>query len=302
MVHIVKSLRGPVKRDTVTTAILFLTPAFFFLLLFVFYCAGYSIYLSFFDWDGVKPIKEFIGMRNWQNLANDAKFYQALFNNLKIVVVSILIELPMGLVLAFVLYMGGKRLSLLKVPYFLPYLMSIVAIGFLFKNVYDPYFGIIRVFTEFIGIGTVDILGNPSIAIYAVIAVICWQVIPFYMVYFMGSLTSISPEIYEAAVIDGATKVKYFFSIAMPMIKNNINNAIVLMVVGSLKYFDLIYVMTEGGPGGATELMATYMYKNSFHTMRMSYGSTIATAMLLIITLISLILLILKGGRKEVSD
>jgi raffinose/stachyose/melibiose transport system permease protein len=293
-----KSLRNSVERDTITTAILFLIPAFFFLLLFIFYCAGYSIYLSFFDWDGVKPIKEFVGVRNWQNLVTDAKFYQAFLNNIKIVILSILIELPMGLVLGFMLYMGGKKLSLFKIAFFLPYLMSIVAIGFLFKIIYDPYFGLVRVFTEFIGIGKVDILGNPKIAIYAVIAVICWQVIPFYMVYFIGSLSSISPEIYEASIIDGATKVRYFFSIAIPMIKNNISNAIVLMVVGSLKYFDLIYVMTEGGPGGATELMATYMYKNSFHVMRMSYGSTIATAMLIIITLISILMLILKGGRK----
>jgi ABC-type sugar transport system permease subunit len=120
------------------------------------------------------------------------------------------------------------------------------------------------------------------------------------MVYFLAGLSSLPVEIYEAAIIDGATRARYFTAIALPMLKNTFINAVILSMVGSLKYFDLIYVMTEGGPSGSTELMATYMFKNAFTTMRMGYGSTVASAMFLIITFTSLITMNImrRGGDK----
>jgi len=144
------------------------------------------------------------------------------------------------------------------------------------------------------------LLGNPKLALFAVILVICWQFIPFYMVYFLAGLSSLPVEVYEASIIDGASRARYFLAIALPMLRNTGINAVILSMVGSLKYFDLIYVMTEGGPSGSTELMATYMFKNAFNTMKMGYGSTIASAMFLIITLTSLMTLKImrQGGEK----
>ncbi len=291
---------SPRQRSMIGTAVLFLIPAFAVLGVFMFYSIYESFHLSFFDWNGVTVDKPYVGFGNWKTLASDARFWQALLNNFKVVILSIVIQLPIGMVLAFFLDTVGKKANVFKVVWFLPLLMSSVAIGFLFKYVFDPVFGLVSSIAAWFGGGNVDLLGNPKIALFAVIMVICWQFIPFYMVYFLAGLSSLPLEVYEASIIDGATRARYFFAIALPMLRNTGINAIILSMVGSLKYFDLIYVMTEGGPSGSTELMATYMFKNAFNTMKMGYGSTIASAMFLIITLTSLLTLKMmrQGGER----
>jgi len=291
---------NPRQRSMIGTAVLFLIPAFAVLGIFMFYSIYESFHLSLFDWNGVTVEKPFVGFANWQSLAHDARFWQALLNNFKVVVLSIAIQLPIGMLLAFFLDTLGKKVNLFKVVWFLPLLMSSVAIGFLFKYVFDPVFGLISPIVSWFGGGNIDLLGNPKLALFAVILVICWQFIPFYMVYFLAGLSSLPVEVYEASIIDGASRARYFLAIALPMLRNTGINAVILSMVGSLKYFDLIYVMTEGGPSGSTELMATYMFKNAFNTMKMGYGSTIASAMFLIITLTSLMTLKImrQGGEK----
>jgi raffinose/stachyose/melibiose transport system permease protein len=287
-----KSLANSKKRQTIFAATIFLVPVFFFITVYIIYPIFDSFSLSLSDWNGIDSARKFIGLGNWTSLLGDGVFFKAFSNNIIIMVLSILIQLPIGIALAVFLDIGGKKLNIFKVIYFLPMLMSSVAVGFLFKYVYDPQFGFINAVLGLLNrSGMVDILGNPSIAIFAVIAVICWQFTPFYMVYFLAGLSTLPAEIYEAAIIDGATRSKYFWRVALPMLQGTVKSAIVLSLVGSLKYFDLIWVMTEGGPTGSTELMATYMYKNAFQTMKMGYGATIASAMFIIITSISLITL-----------
>lgn len=295
-----KSLLNHRKRSTAIAATVFLIPVFFFILIFILYPIFNSFWLSLHDWNGISSNKAFSGLDNWKTLVTDVVFYKSFLNNILIVILSIAIQLPIAMALAFLLDSGGKKLNFLKMVYFLPMLMSSVAVGFLFKYTYDPQFGLISaVSTMFGGEGMVDLLGNPKIAIYAVITVICWQFIPFYMVYFLAAFSSLPVEIYEASVIDGATHGQYFWRVALPCMKGSVKSAAVLSLVGSLKYFDLIYVMTQGGPNGATELMATYMYKNAFQTMKMGYGSTIASGMFIVITLISLLTLKALNGKEE---
>ncbi len=295
-----KSLLNHRKRSTAIAATVFLIPVFFFILIFILYPIFNSFWLSLHDWNGISSNKAFSGLDNWKTLVTDVVFYKSFLNNILIVILSIAIQLPIAMALAFLLDSGGKRLNFLKMVYFLPMLMSSVAVGFLFKYTYDPQFGLISaVSTMFGGEGMVDLLGNPKIAIFAVITVICWQFIPFYMVYFLAAFSSLPVEIYEASVIDGATHGQYFWRVALPCMKGSVKSAAVLSLVGSLKYFDLIYVMTQGGPNGATELMATYMYKNAFQTMKMGYGSTIASGMFIVITLISLLTLKALNGKEE---
>ena len=297
------------KREVMLTAAVFLLPALFFIVVFILYPVVHSFELSLTSWSGFSKVApEYVGFANWKILLSDSVFWHSFGNNLKIVVLSILIQLPIGMALGFVLDLGGKKLRPLTIAYFLPYLMASVAIGLLFRYAFDPYFGIVKVMMSWFGKGAVDLLGHPARAMYAVIGVICWQYIPFYMVYFMAGLSGINTDIYEAAIIDGATKSNYFWRIALPLLKPTIKHACVLSLVGSLKYFDLIYVMTGGGPVysvngvhyGATELMATYMYKNAFVTNQMGYGSTIAMSMFVIITFISAstLFLINRGGDR----
>lgn len=295
-----KSLLSYRKRNTAIAATVFLIPVFLFILVFIVYPIVNSFWLSLHNWNGISSKKIFYGLENWKTLATDTVFYKSFLNNIIIVILSIAVQLPIAMALAFLLDTGGKKLNFLKMVYFLPMLMSSVAVGFLFKYTYDPQFGLISAVSALLGgEGMVDLLGNPKIAIYAVITVICWQYIPFYMVYFLAAFSSLPEELYEASIIDGATYGQYFWRVALPCMKGTVKSAAVLSLVGSLKYFDLIYVMTQGGPNGATELMATYMYKSAFQTMQMSYGSTIASGMFIVITLISLLTLRALNGREE---
>ena len=159
--------------------------------------------------------------------------------------------------------------------------------------------GIISSISQLLGGGNIDLLGNPKTALYAVIGVVAWQFTPFYMVYCVAGYTNVSEEVYEASVIDGANKRQYFWHIALPLLKPTLKSAAILSMVGSLKYFDLVYVMTGGGPGDSTELMATYMYKLSFAQFNMGYGSAVAGGMFILISLISLITMRLLNGKKE---
>ena len=204
-------------------------------------------------------------------------------------VLSIVIQIPLGLALATFLDFGGKKLTVFKVIWFIPLLMSSVAIGFLFTYALATNGGIVSTISGWFGGGNIDLLGNPKTALLTVIAVICWQFIPFYFILYVASISSIPVELYEAAKIDGSTYFNYAKNIVIPYISPTIKSGIILSMVGSLKYFDLIYVMTEGGPNGATDLMATYMYKNSFVSLKLGYGATIAFAMLIIISIISFI-------------
>ncbi|WAM35703.1 carbohydrate ABC transporter permease [Caldicellulosiruptor acetigenus] len=266
--------------------LLFLTPALVLIGIYIIWPIAMSFNLSMFEWDGISPQKIYVGFNNWKNLLQDTIFWHAFFNNVKFIFLSIIIEMPIAILLAVLLDRGGKKFDAFKSLFYLPMLMSSVAIGVLFKYIYDPQFGLLSGILSFLHLDflTQDWLGDPKIAFYSVVAVICWQYIPFYMIFFIAALSNIPHELYEAAKIDGATQGQYFWRIELPLLSPSIKTACILSLIGSLKYFDLIYVMTEGGPSNATELMATYMYKNAFASFKMGYGSTIASAMFMIIT------------------
>lgn len=266
--------------------LLFLAPALILIGIYIIWPIVMSFNLSLYEWDGVAPQKLYLGLKNWKDLIHDSIFWHAFGNNIKFIFLSIIIEMPIAILIAVLLDRGGKKFDVFKSLFYLPMLMSSVAIGVLFKYIYDPNFGLISGILSFLHLDFLnqDWLGDPNVAFYSVVAVICWQYIPFYMIFFIAALSNIPQELYEAAKIDGATQGQYFWRIELPLLAPSIKTACILSLIGSLKYFDLIYVMTEGGPSNATELMATYMYKNAFASFKMGYGSTIASAMFLIIT------------------
>ncbi len=149
------------------------------------------------------------------------------------------------------------------------------------------------------GTHEIDLLGNTSTSLYTIVGIICWQYVPFYMVYSMAAYTNIPTEVYESATIDGANKFQYFKSIALPLLAPALRNAMILSMVGALKYFDLIFVMTGGGPDHSTELMATYMYSLSFSEFNMGYGSAVAGGMFILISVMSLLTMRMVNRNEE---
>lgn len=287
------------QKDTNRVAAVFLAPVIILLVIFIFYPIVETFRVSAFEWNGISSDLKFIGLGNWEKLMKDDKFWTAFLNNIKVMVLSILIQIPLGIAMATFVEFAGKKATIFKIIWFIPMLMSSVAIGFLFTYALATNGGIISSISQLLGGNNIDLLGNPDTALYTVIGVVAWQFTPFYMVYCVAGYTNVSEDVYEASIIDGANKRQYFVHIALPLLKPTLKSAAVLSMVGSLKYFDLVYVMTGGGPGNSTELMATYMYKLSFAQFNMGYGSAVAGGMFILISVISLVTMKVLNGKKE---
>ncbi|GHT77100.1 sugar ABC transporter permease [Spirochaetia bacterium] len=290
------------KREIAFVSSFFLAPAIVLLLVYIYYSVGHAFVLSFRDWNGIDPVRKFVGFANWKEMFHDPSFTGAVGHNLIIVVMSIIVQQPIALGIAFMFERMGRRSASLKVLYYFPALFSTAAVGMLFMFIYSPRNGIFTTFSKLFGGGIMDMLGNPASSLMGVFTVICWTAIPFYMLFYMAVLSGLPGEIYEAAVIDGASLSQYFFSIVLPMIKMSIQTACTLSMIGSLKYFDLIYIMTEGGPNSSSELMATYMYRMTFRFRRMGYGSAIASGMFIIVVLFSLVFLFISNKTLKEND
>lgn len=288
------------QKSTRIAATVFLAPVILIMLIFIIYPIFSTFETSLYEWNGISSNKVFTGMQNWKTLLADSSFWKAFKNNIILVVCSICLQIPMAIALATFLDAGGKKVNIYKVAWFLPLLMSSVAIGFLFSYVLATTGGIVTTISQALGGGKIDLLGRAPHALYAVIFVVAWQYTPFYMIYFLAGYSNISIDIYEATIIDGATRGQYFRYIALPILRPVIATACILSLIGSLKYFDLIYVMTGGGPGTATELMATYMYKMSFMNFKMGYGSTSAAGMFILVTGIALLIQRLIKVREDI--
>ncbi len=293
------SLQRKRHHSTIIAATTFMVPALLLMAIFIIYPIFDTFRISLFEWNGIAAKKTFIGMLNWKSLVSDGRFWFSFKNNVVIMVMSILIQIPIGFLLATFLDAGGKKFNLFKIVWFLPLLMSSVAIGFLFQYALATNGGIISTISNFFGGKNIDLLGDPKRALYTVIGVIAWQYTPFYMVYFVAGYSGFDTDIFEAALIDGATRTKYVWYVAVPMLLPTIKSACILSLIGSLKYFDLVYVMTGGGPGNATDLMATYMYSTSFKYFKMGYGSAIAFGMFFLITTIAVVIRRILTGKEE---
>lgn len=279
---------------------IFLLPASFFCILYLVAPIPLSAYYLFLDWDGMGQ-GTYIGLANWSRLLNDEIFWHSVLNNFKLVFLSLIVQIPMGIILAVFLSSKLKGTQIFKSFFFIPMLLSAVAVAFLWRYLFDFNFGLINNLLTLTGFNGVDWLGNPDIAFYSVVAPISWRFIPLYMIIFMAGIAGIPNQLYEAARIDGASSFQAFWKITIPMLKPTIVSAAVLIIVGSLKYFAMIYALTGGGPNHASELMATYMYTKAFSEMKMGYGSTISLSLFMIAFAVSAAFLYLsnRGSSKD---
>jgi raffinose/stachyose/melibiose transport system permease protein len=293
------SLKQARKRSVNITAAVCLTPAILFLAVFIAYPIVDSFVMSTVKWNGISPVREFVGLANWAQLVKDRYFWQAFLNNIVVMFISLATQGVLAIALATFLDITGRKGLIFKIIWFLPYLISSVAIGILFKFALDANFGIFGSVSRFLGRGSVDLLGHPNRALFAVMGVVSWQYTPFYMILYLAAYGTIPVELYEAASIDGATRSQYFWKVSLPMLKPTIISATTVSIIGSLKYFDLVYVMTGGGPGSATELMATLMYKTTFVKKNFGYGAAIAGGMFILITLVALVTVYTLNRKTE---
>jgi raffinose/stachyose/melibiose transport system permease protein len=291
------------KKGDIMAIIGFMAPALIIYGVYVVYSIAMTFYYSLFEWSGIDNNFMFNGLKNYALILQDVVFWQSLQNNFLLVAASLLTQLPLGLIMALILFSPIKGMKFFRSVYFMPFLMSTVAIGILFTFIYDGNFGIVNKILDLIGLESLQRgwLGNEETAIWAVIATVCWQFAPFYMILFRAAIVGIPEELYEAADIDGANSWHRFSKITLPLLVPTIVTSSILSIIGALKYFDLIYVMTGGGPNNSTELMATYMYEETFTNFNMGYGSTISFSMFIIAFMITLVIVMAEQKRKTVN-
>lgn len=288
----------PIRQ--ILIALAFLAPALLVYGVFLLYPVFQSVSYSFYDWSGLGREATFVGFDNYVQAFSDPIFYRAAANTAIVVIVSLGLQLPVGLGLALMITSRIRLQRFWRGVYFLPTLMSTVAIGILWGYIYNPTYGAVNVALRALGLEDLaqGWLGQSSTALGAVLATTIWQWAPFYMIIYSAALVAIPRELYEAASLDGASTWRQFLSVTLPILRPVLVTTAVLSLVGSIKYFDLIYVMTNGGPNSATELLATYMFKAGFTTFRFGYASSIAVAMLLLALIATAVVLL----RTRTSD
>lgn len=278
-------------RKNVKYIIVGLFPALLIYFIFVLYPIARSFLYGFYDWNGLsEPI--YSGLSNFKRILTDDVFWQSFKNNIFIVLFSIFGQVPIGLIFAVILSRNIKGAGFFRTAFFIPMILSTVVVGLLWSTILNSQVGIVNNILEVIGLPDLaqDWLGNPKLAIFTVCGVIVWQCFGYYMIIFLAAIQSISEEINEAADIDGAGELTKLTKITLPMLWPAIMTAVVLCISGSMRSFDLVFVMTGGGPANATELMATYMYNKTFAVYQYGYGSAVS----LVISVISFGLIVIS--------
>jgi len=248
--------------------------------------------LSFTTWDGIGEIQP-SGFTSWRAVLSDPGLPHALWVTFLVMALTWIVQTPMSILLGTFLAGHQKYREVLAVLYFIPLLLSSASLAITYKALLDPNFGL--------GAGlhlpilAQDWLGRPVLALGVVIFVVSWQFIPFHALIYQGGVRQIPITMYEAAVIDGAGRVRQFFSITLPQLKYTIITSSTLMIVGSLTFFDLIFVLTAGGPGDATRVLALDMYITGFQANLMGPASAIACILVLVGLALALLLRRLGG-------
>ena len=284
-------------------AVVWATPALAFYALFALVPMFIALYLSFTQWNGLSP-EVWIGWKNWIALFSDSVSGHALILTFELMALSWIVQTPISLLLG--VFMAGfqRYRSVLGIFYFIPLLFSTVAIGLTWGSILDPNFGLLNTLLRTIGLSGLarGWLGDPSLAFYVIVALISWQFIPFHALLYLGGTRQIPRELYEAASIDGASRVQQFFSITIPQLKYTIITSTTLILTGSLTYFDLIWVMTGGGPGYATRVLPLQMYITAFQNEMVGYGSTLAILLAVVGIVLSVLLLRFSGFARMSSQ
>jgi ABC-type sugar transport system permease subunit len=245
-----------------------------------------AIYYVFVDFNGVNPSPPFIGLQNFVELATDPAVWSATGNNAIWIVLGTLGPLALGLAFALLVW-GVRRGSVFyKLAFFVPYVLPQVAIGVVWGWIYDPTSGWLNKALELLGLGrfTTGWLGNPDTALYAVLATAIWATAGFVFVIFLSALRNVDVDMMDAARLDGANPWQRLVYIIVPQIMPVFLMVTTITLVGGFSVFDIVFIMTGGGPAGATEMLGTYSYSSAFQLNRISYGTTLA----LVITVISI--------------
>lgn len=265
--------------------VLFLLPGLALYLLLVLYPIADGIVLSTYRWKTVST-KVFAGLDNYKGVFSDSLFWKSLKNSLIFMVGTGLIQLPLGFILGYLLYLQLKGYRFFRTIYFIPPMLMSVAVGYIWSYIYSPAFGLLKPFMEAIGLGKyyTPPLANSNTALFFIILAQAWSSTGIQMMLFNAGFMNMPEEVIEMSMIDGAVGWKKIFYIILPLSWNVTTSVIILQLTGALRSFDLIYVMTGGGPNHATEVLPIYMFVKAFQQFNIGYG-TVAAVVIFVLSI-----------------
>jgi len=258
---------------------LFLAPAIIFFLVYVIVPIGQSISISFLEWDGLGK-KEWVGLQNYKDLLDDEAFYVSLKNNL-IWLILYLLAIPAGLFLALFLNQAVNGIRLYKSLFFFPFVISNVVVGLIFSWFYAPDFGFMPKILGFFTGNEIAVLADETLVTYGIILAGLWPQIAYCMILYLTGLNSINPELVEAARLDDAKGLKMLWYVILPQLRPATFIALVVTVIGALRSFDLVAIMTVGGPWGSSRVLSYFMFEQSLseYGTSMGFGAAIAVVL-----------------------
>ena len=261
---------------------LFLAPGIFMFLVYVIIPIFQSINISFYEWDGLGEAT-YIGFDNYIELIDDEAFYTSLKNNV-IWLILYLLAIPAGLFVALFLNQTVTGIRIYKSLFFFPFVISQVVVGLVFSWFYDPSYGLMNIILMALGADAIPVLADEKYVTYGIIAAGLWPQTAYCMILYLTGLNSVDPEQIEAARLDNARGFKMLWYVILPQLRPATFIALVVTVIGALRSFDLISIMTDGGPWGSSQVLAFYMYEQAFseYGFRMGYGAAIAGGLFLI--------------------
>jgi len=267
----------------------FTAPNFILLAVFTFWPIAYSLYLSFFKWNMIAPVKTFVGLENYVRMGQDPIFWQVLRNTGVLAAGTVFIKLAIALFLAVLLNQKIRGREGYRAIIFSPTFTTSVAIAMVWSWIFDPYYGLLKLPLRWLGIPSPNWLLDPNWALPAVIIVVIWAGIGYDMVIFLAGLQAISMDLYEAARVDGASRWSLFWRITFPLLSPTTFFLLIISIVNAFKAFDIVAVMTGGGPLNSTNVFVYYLYQNAFRWFKAGYASALAVVLFLIIMVITVI-------------
>ncbi|QKS72415.1 sugar ABC transporter permease [Paenalkalicoccus suaedae] len=281
-----------------TVPYIFILPAVLLFIVFTLYPVISSLILSFQTSSG--GVSSFAGLDNYRRLFNDPLFYRALSNTFIILIIQVPIMLTLAVILAVLMNsVLLKAKSFFRIAFFMPAITALVAYAIVFRMILDQNYGFVNYFISFVGIDPVPWLNDPFWAKVALIAAVTWRWTGYNMVIFLAGLQNISKDLYEAASIDGAGKIRQFFSITLPQLRPIFLFTFVLSTIGTLQLFDEPFILTQGGPNNSTLTISLYLYRAGFQNFDFNYASAIAYVLVIIIATLSWLQFKVAGDRDD---
>jgi raffinose/stachyose/melibiose transport system permease protein len=270
-----------VRRQQARYAVLFIAPGLLIYLAFMIYPFLNTIYLSFTNWDGITANKDWVGLSNYARIFGEEAALKAFVNNIIWVILGTISPVVLGLFEALLVWSGARGSILFRTLYFLPFVLPLVVVGIVWQWIYHPLFGIVNTVLDAVGLEGVSRgwLADPHTALYAVLIAAIWGQTGFCFLILHASLQNVDVSTVEAATIDGANWFQRAWHIVIPQIGPQLTMVTAVTLIGGFAVFDIIYVMTRGGPGSASEVLATYTVRSAFEQNLAGFGSALAMLM-----------------------